>query len=416
MGTSYWAKTVTARISRRRALAALGAGSAAAAFLAACGSNEGGGGGEEGGASGLVAKPVDTLKEAKAGGVLKDYCTSEPSHLDAMFPLASMNFQARNVYGTLLKEEPGYLGPSESKIIGDMANSWEFSPDHLTLTFKLRDGVKWHNKPPVNGRTATMDDISFSLKRYEAIGALQALIFNSVNPDAPVLSVAATDSKTLVVKLKEPLVFIHKYFASYGSFTGNIMMYPKEADGGFDVRNDMIGHGPWQLAEHAVSVGYKFKRNPDYYEKDHVFPAELDMPIISEHAARLAQFKTGSIHMIDLRQNAEDVLPTRNEQPKVLLYAQDFTPRTEVVTFGMEGNSPYKDERVRQAVSMALDRDTMIDAFFNVSNFESALLDLPVKSSKDNPELMFEPHTERIPALDTKVLVFLEPIPDDKKK
>ncbi|HWO73336.1 MAG TPA: ABC transporter substrate-binding protein, partial [Dehalococcoidia bacterium] len=115
-----------------------------------------------------------------------------------------------------------------------------------------------------------------------------------------------------------------------------------------------------------------FKRNPEYYEKDHVFPAEMDMPIISEHAGRLAQFKAGSIHMIDLRQNAEDVLPTRNEQPKVLIYAQDFTPRTEVVTFGMEGNSPYKDERVRQAVSMALDRDTMIDAFFNVSNFESA--------------------------------------------
>jgi hypothetical protein len=51
-----------------------------------------------------------------------------------------------------------------------------------------------------------------------------------------------------------------------------------------------------------------------------------------------------------------------------------------------------------------------------VSNFESALLDLPVNSPKDNEELAFEAHTERIPPLDTPVLVILEPISDPKKK
>ena len=49
-----------------------------------------------------------------------------------------------------------------------------------------------------------------------------------------------------------------------------------------------------------------------------------------------------------------------------------------------------------------------------VSNFESALLDLPINSPKDNSELNFEAHKERIPPLDTKVTIILEPVPDQK--
>jgi len=371
MKTSYWDNVLQTRVSRRRAIVATGAVAGAAAFLAACGGDEGGGGDGGGGGSGLVAKAEDSLKGAKYGGVLKEVANSEPTHLDAMQPLASLNFQARNVYGMLLREEAGHLGPSQSKIGGDLASSWEFSPDHLTLTMKLRPGVKFHNKPPVNGRVADVNDVLFSWKRYKELGALRSNISNEVNPDAPILSMTAPDNSTIVVKLKEPLVYIHKYLASYGSFTGNMVIYPKEAEAGFDVRNDMIGHGPWQLAEKRVSVGYTFKRNPDYWEKDHAFPDTMEMPIVTEHAARLAQLKAGNIHYLDMRQNAEDVVPTKNEQPKLLIYSQDFTPRTEVVTFGMAGDSPFKDERVRQAVSMALDRDLMNDAFFNVSRFEA---------------------------------------------
>jgi peptide/nickel transport system substrate-binding protein len=224
MASSYWESTLKSRVSRRRAMAATGAFAAAAAFLAACGGDDDNGGDGGGGDSGLVAKYEDTLKQAKSGGILKEYTNSEPANLDAMQPLASLNFQARNVYGTLLKEEAGYKGPSQSKIVGDLAQSWEFSPDHLTLTMKLRQGVKFHNKPPVNGRVADVNDVLFSWKRYKELGALRANISNEVNPDAPVLSMAAPDNSTIVVKLKEPLAFVHKYFASYGSFTGNMVI------------------------------------------------------------------------------------------------------------------------------------------------------------------------------------------------
>jgi peptide/nickel transport system substrate-binding protein len=373
MQSSYWDSVLTGRVTRRRALAATGGSAAAAAFLAACGggddSDSASTGGGTGG-SGLVAKGVDTLKDAKPGGTLKDYANSDPAHLDSMQPLASLNFQARNVYGTLTREEPGHLKPRSGNIIGDLASSWEFSPDRLTLTFKMRQGVKFHNIAPVNGRVVTTDDVLFSWKRYKEQGGLRAIISNEVNPDAPVMSLTATDSSTIVAKLKEPLVYVHKYFGSYGSFTGNLVIYPKEAESGFDPRNQMIGHGPYYLSNRVPSVSFTFKRNPDYYEKDSYFPEQIDQPVVVELAQVLAQFKAGNIHFMDFAQRAEDVMPTKRENSKILIYATDFSPRTEVVTFGMAGDTPYKDERVRQAVSMALDRDLMIDAFYNVSKFE----------------------------------------------
>jgi len=383
MQSSYWERVLTGRTTRRRALAATGASAAAAAFLAACGGGDDNGdtaaNGGTGGSGGLVAQAQDTLKDAKTGGVLKEYSNSDPAHLDAQQPLASLNFQARNVYGTLLREEAGHLEPKKGKIIGDAAQSWEFSPDKLTLTMKLRPGLKFHNIAPVNGRTMDIEDIKYNFTNYTATGALRSIMFNSVNPDAPILSATFPDASTISVKLKEPLTYIQNYFASYGSFTGNMVIYPKEADGGFDVRNQMIGHGPWYLSERTPSVAFKFKRNPEYFEKESYFPDDLEMPVLTEYAAQLSQLKAGNIHYLDMSQHSEDVVSTQKETPKLLVFGTDFTVRGEVVTFGMEGDSPYKDERVRQAVSMALDRDLMIDAFYNVSNFKKDGIDVATR-------------------------------------
>jgi peptide/nickel transport system substrate-binding protein len=381
MKTSYWQSVLDRRVSRRRALTATGATTSAAAFLAACGSDDGGSGtstGDSGGTS-LVSQPKDTSSSAKAGGVLKEFANSDPAHLDAQQPLASLNYEARNVYGTLLREEPGHLEPKKGKIIGDAAQSWEFSPDKLTLTLKLRPGIKFHNIAPVNGRTMDMEDIKFNFERYTAMGALRSLMFNEVNADAPITSAEFPDSSTIRIKLKEPLTYIQRYLASYGSFTGNMVIYPREADGGFDPRNQMIGHGPWYLRERVPSVSFKFKRNTDYFEKDAYYPDDLEMPVLTEYAARLAQLKTGNIHFLDMSQNSEDVVSTKQETSALQVFGTDFTVRGEVVTFGMEGDSPYKDERVRQAVSMALDRDLMVDAFYNVSNFAEDGVDVPTR-------------------------------------
>ena len=386
MNHSYWSKSLTYRIGRRRALAATGGTALAAALLAACGSSgsSSGSGGSGNDKSSLVSQPVDTTKQAVRGGVLKDRAPSEPNTLDIGNAVAPLNLTAKNVYNMLMVEKPGYLGPSKDELVGDLAESYEFSPDGLQLTFKLRQGVKFHNKPPVNGRLLDADDVVFSWNRFTKKSPVRGNADNSVNPVAPILSVTATDPRTVVVKLKEPVVYTLGIFASYGSFSGQVVIVPKEADSGFDMRNDMIGTGPFVLADYKPSTSFTLKRNPDYWDKDYALVDQIDLPIIIDYSSSLAQFKAGNIYYLPDRQiKGEDILSVKKENPHLGIFKGDYIANTNVITFGMKpepgaATSPFFDERVRQAVSKSWDRDTWLDAFYNITDFTSQ--GLPVET------------------------------------
>ena len=222
---TYWSPVTEQRISRRRALTASGAAISAAAVLAACGS---GGPKTTADKSALVANAADTTKAAKRGGTLKDRAPTEPNTLDIGNAVAPLNLIAKNAYSMLMAEKPGYLGPSKDELVPDLADSFEFSPDGLQLTFKLRQGVKFHNKAPVNGRELTAEDVVFSWDRFTKKSPVRGNAVNSLNPVAPILSVAAADSRTVVVKLKEPVVYTLGIFASYGSFSGQVVIVPRK--------------------------------------------------------------------------------------------------------------------------------------------------------------------------------------------
>src|SRR5207244_7599159 len=139
--------------------------------------------------------------QANPDGPTKDRSTADPGTMDAQQPIAPLNFPARHIYSTRVAEKPCYLEPEKFEHGPDLMESWETSPDGLQITMKLRQGVKWHNKPPVNGRALDMDDVLFSWDRFARKSQGRLNVVNAVNPDAPVLSFAATDSKTVVVKL-----------------------------------------------------------------------------------------------------------------------------------------------------------------------------------------------------------------------
>jgi peptide/nickel transport system substrate-binding protein len=403
MQANYWSRVLNGRVRRRRLLIATGASAGAAAFLAACGgddddspsssstpsSSSGGsssGGASSGSSSGsassdLVKQPVDSTDKAVRGGTMKLYVAAEPQTLDPITPVAPLNYISGYVYGTLLNEKPGHLEPNKGELVGDLAQGWEISPDHLEISIKLKPGVKWHNKAPVNGRTVDIDDVLFSWKRYTELSPVSSLSYNGNNPDAPILSVEAADAQTLHIKLSEPLAYALSYFAAFGSHTGNVIMTPKEADGGFDPRGDMIGHGPFVLAEAVPSVGYTMRRHPDYYDPDAAFLDEIDLPIVAEYAQRLSQLKAGNIHrLIGEAALVQDLMVTKLDEPRLDIYQTDFAANGNIMVFGQlpEGKSPFLDQRVRQAISMGLDRDAWIDALYNVSSLESA--GLPVES------------------------------------
>jgi peptide/nickel transport system substrate-binding protein len=366
--SSYWQETLRRRVSRRRALAATGATAAAAAFLAACGGGDDGG--ESGDSSGLISKPVDTTKQAKRGGVSKFYFGSEPNHLDVQIVLNPLSPMKNFVYSNLVTYEPGFMEPPNyDNVLPDLAESWEWSGDRLQLTMKLRQGVTWHNKPPVNGRALSVDDVVFTWDRWSRIGNDRASLANVANPNAPVLSVTATDARTIVIKLKEPLVYLMQSLARHTA--GWLGIVPKETESGFDIRRDMIGTGPFILDSYTPSSSFTFKRNPQYYDKTLPYVDQIDAPIITEYAQGVAQFKAGNIYTYAVR--AEDLLQMKRDIPAVKLFQSFPSGFNAGLTLGLGflPGSIFNDERVRQAVSLSFDRDLYLDTFNNVSAFEA---------------------------------------------
>ena len=139
MQQSYWSKVTTQRIGRRRALALTGSAAFAAAVLAACGGDDSGGKPD---GRGLITQPIDTTKQAKRGGTFKNQVSSDSPSLDIVSPIKGGMATAvpSKAYGTLVRELPGYLKTSEGELGPDIAESWEWSPDRLQVTLKLRPG------------------------------------------------------------------------------------------------------------------------------------------------------------------------------------------------------------------------------------------------------------------------------------
>ena len=346
MGSNYWQESLKGRISRRRALTATGGTALGAAFLAACGggSDKGETKGGTKDASGLLSEPVDTTKQAVRGGTLKRSNATNPPNLDPLQQTGAVALY-ETVVGRLVGFKPGLLtSQGEGDVDGDLCESWEFSPDRLQITLKMRPGIKWHNIAPVNGRDVDVDDVLFTWKRFSSVGAQRTALANSVNPDAPILSMTAPDSKTIVVKMKDPIV----YALSMLGGRENVNLMPKEAEnpGVLDPRAKLIGTGPYYLGDFQPSIGYTLKRFDGFYDKRYSFVDQIDYPAVPEYAAALAQLKAGNIHTYAVRQ--EEIVGFKKDVSDLSPYTSGFSSQGNKLIFGWK-TPQLRDERVRQA-------------------------------------------------------------------
>jgi len=160
-----------------------------------------------------VAKPEDTSKEARRGGTLLASRIQDAFTFDPHLGLAG-SIGNTEVYSRLFKLKASYLKAGGWDFDGDMFESWEFSPDKLLLTAKVRPNFKWHNVPPVSGRQVDAQDIAFSWGRYESIGQNRGSFATKANPDAPVESMTAVDDRTVRIKLNQPVGGLLGLFAT----------------------------------------------------------------------------------------------------------------------------------------------------------------------------------------------------------
>ena len=391
----YWARSLGQRISRRRAIAATAGAGAGAALLAACGGSDSGGSSGGGGgqpqqqASSLIAQQKDTTKDAKKGGSLKFTVPGDIPNFDGHILSFTDAQQVLLNFSRLTRIKPGILQPSDGTVIGDAMESWEFSPDKLTLTMKVRPNLGLPNVPPVNGRMLDATDIAYSWDRWVKTGTNRSELANSVKAGAPVLSLTSTDAKTIVIKLKEPVASILTSFSNQAS--GWLFVYPKEAETGFDMRRNPIGSGAYYISDYQPSSRFVYSRNPNYFDaKNTAFADKIEVPIITEYAQGIAQLKSGNLHNYAVL--ADDILQTKKDVPDLQMYQTD--PATLGITsfFGFQpGNgTPFRDVRLRQAWSYALDRDLYVNTWASVDKFKAGGVDIPTYWNAALPQTSFK--------------------------
>jgi ABC-type transport system substrate-binding protein len=152
---------------------------------------------------------------------------------------------------------------------------------------------------------------------------------------------------------------------------GNFAILPKEIDSGLDIRTHPIGTGPYMVAEHQPSTRFVFKKNPAYYDKSGPFIDSAEYPIITEYAQGLAQLKAGALYTYAVK--GEDMLQTKRDVPALSLYSSPMGTNGNGLVFGYRNNDkcPFRDERLRRAISMTWDRDQFIDVQYGVQDLRN---------------------------------------------
>jgi ABC-type transport system substrate-binding protein len=383
--TSYWERMTRSRLTRRRALVgagALGAGAAALSLIGCGGGDEGGTArpkGQPEDKSGLLSYPEET--KAKAGGVYKNVLQTDVTTFD---PLTASSFTTQYYiayfgYPRLLKYKSArYPDPPQALPEGDLAETFQIN-DPTTITLKLRQGQKWDPRAPTSNRVIDAEDVKWSWDKFASSSPFRGdLVYSETNKSAPVESLQTPDSNTIVIKLKQPDSSITQLLAAGSIF----FVLPREADGKFDPKGEVRGYGPWMLETYERSTRYVWTKNPNWYLANRVHPDRVETPIITEYAQQLAQFRAGNIYSSTWvgSPNQTDIIQTKKDVPATLLrQATTHDTAPHIIIFGYAEGSPFRDDRMRKAVSMITDRDLEANFRFNRDKFTEIGLPSPIR-------------------------------------
>ncbi len=283
----------------------------------------------------------------KQGGTLVMIVQPEPptlaSYLSTSGPIgmvAAKIYDGLLEYDTELRPQPG------------LAESWEVSPDGMTISFKLRQGVTFHDGQPL-----TSADIQFSIMDVAKVTHPRG-----PNTFAAVTAVETPDDHSVVLKLSEPAPYMMMAFSGYET-----PIIPKHIFGEGDLRshpnaNEPIGSGPFKFVEWKKGQYIRLDRNENYWKEGQPYLDRIVARIIPDPSTRTAALEKGEAHFA-----AMGAVPF-NDAKKLA-----DIPSLTVTTKGHEMISPVSElllntereplnnKAVRQAIAYALDRQFIID-------------------------------------------------------
>jgi peptide/nickel transport system substrate-binding protein len=304
----------------------------------------------------LVGAGVGWAQTAKKGGVLR-IAEREAPGLD---PHLSISFLTHSyvslTYSQLVRfpNGPEQKSPTDFAILPDLAEKWTVSRDGTVYTFTLRKGVKFHNKPPVNGREVEAEDVKFSLERFMSKSGFRDRF-------EPVKAIDAVDKHTVKITLKEPYAPFLNHLAN-PSFCA---ILPREVEAKLKDYNSpeaVIGTGPFVLKSYDKGVRAVFERNPDYFMKGFPYLDGVVIEITPDAAARVAVLRAGKAELPHIWGwvSPEEGKSLQKTNPEMVV--KPYQVIGQGFIYMRTDQPPFNDVRVRRAVSLAIERKAWNDA------------------------------------------------------
>jgi peptide/nickel transport system substrate-binding protein len=290
--------------------------------------------------------PSNVVKASKRGGTLSMLVQPEvptlASYLSTSMPVGQT---ASKIYDGLL-EYNFDLSPRPC-----LAESWNVSPDGLTITFNIRKGVKFHDGHPM-----TSEDVRYSIMavliKYHPRGGKFKIIESMKTPD----------THTVVMKLKSASPALMMAFSGYES-----PIIPKHLFAGKDIKNhplanNPIGTGPFKFVEWKRGQYMRFDRNPDYWSPGQPYFDRIVVQTIPDSATRSAVLEKGDFQLAGFGAVPNNDAKRLGALPNLIVTTkgyENFSPISEL-DFNTKVK-PFNNKKVRQAVAFCIDRKFVIE-------------------------------------------------------
>jgi peptide/nickel transport system substrate-binding protein len=300
----------------------------------------------------LLVAPGPALAQ-KQGGILRMYHRDSPAsasiHEEATY---STNVPFMPVFNNLVIYKQDVAQNSMDSIVPDLAESWAWNPDKTKLTFKLRQGVKWHD-----GKPFTSADVKCT---FDLLMGKSPQKFRK-NPRrswyAQVADVTTNGDFEASFNLKRPQPALLALLAS-----GYSPIYPCHVSPA-EMRVHPIGTGPFKFVEFKANESIKLTRNPDYWKKGLPHLDGIEFTIIPNRSTAILAFVAGKFDMTFPTEVSIPLLKdVKSQDPKAICVVEPDNVSTNIIVNSTA--PPFNNIDIRRAMALAIDRKAFIKILF----------------------------------------------------
>jgi oligopeptide transport system substrate-binding protein len=253
---------------------------------------------------------------------------------------------------------------ARGQVIPGAAESWTISPDGLVYTFKLRAGLKWSDGSPL-----TAEDFAWSARRlvtpstaarlatlFYPVKNARAIVRRRMPPES--LGVEAPDPRTVIYRLESPAAYFLENLAS--TVAGPVPRGQVEKFGRQWTRpGQMLTSGAFRLAEVVPQSYVAIEKNPHFYDAKNVRLDRVEVYPTQNLETSLRRYRAGELDLI-LNFPAGELAKLKREIPRELRISPALAVNYLVMNLTAP---PFNDARVRRALSLALERDGLVQKF-----------------------------------------------------